>query len=111
MIKKEKSMDNFCHPLQKDEILNEKHKDFPLYEIYIYGGKLECLKISKRIMCSIKHLALRVKVHYVYDTKEAIKAGVRADPSVVLNGKIIIEGLVLAEEIEKIFIFIIQRGR
>jgi len=35
------------------------------------------------------------KVHYIYDTKEAIKVGVRTDPSVVLNGKIIIEKIFL----------------
>ena len=96
-------MDNFCHSLEKDEILNEKQHDFPLYELCIYGSKLECLKISKRIMCSVKHLPIRVKVHYIYDTKKAIEAGARKDPSVALKSKIIIEGLISAEEIEKIF--------
>ncbi|WP_458700455.1 thioredoxin family protein [Sulfurospirillum sp. 1307] len=103
-------MDNFCHALEKDEILNEKNTDFPLYKLYIYGSKLECLKISKRIMCSIKHLPIRVKVHYIYDTKEAIEKGIAKDPSVMLGGDIIIEGLISAEEIEKIFLSLLQFG-
>ncbi len=97
-------MDNFCHSLEKDEILNEKNSDFPLYELYVYGSKLECLKISKRIMCSVKHLPIRVKVHYIYDTQKAVEKGVAKDPSIILNGNIIIEGLISAENIEKIFL-------
>jgi len=101
-------LDNFCHPLEKDEILNEQQHDFPLYELYIYGSKLECLKISKRIMCSVKHLPLRVKAHYIHDTQKAIENGIRKDPSVMLNNTVIIEGLISAEEIEQIFTNILK---
>jgi predicted DsbA family dithiol-disulfide isomerase len=42
-------------------------------------------------------------VHYEHNTQKAIEAGVAKDPTIIWNGKIIIEGLIPAEEITKIF--------
>ena len=92
-----------CYPLEEREILHKEHNEWPLFDVTIYGTKLETLKISKRLMCSIKHLPLRLAVHYEHNTQKAIEAGVAKDPTIIWNGKIIIEGLIPAEEITEIF--------
>ncbi|GAX87872.1 conserved hypothetical protein [Lebetimonas natsushimae] len=92
-----------CHPLKEGEILNGSHPEWPLFVLYIYGSKLECLKISKRIMCTLKHLPLRIKVFYNHDTLKAIDEGCGKDPCIKMNGKILFEGLIQAEEIKEIF--------
>ena len=53
-------MYDYCYPLKEGEILNEAHKNWPLFVLNIYGSKLETLKISKRIMCTLKHLPIRI---------------------------------------------------
>ena len=92
-----------CYTLGEGEVLHEKNSKYPLFEITIYGSRLETIKISKRITCSVKHLPIRVKIHYELDTLIAIEDGIRKDPSVKLEDKFIIEGLIPAEEIEAIF--------
>jgi hypothetical protein len=94
---------DYCSEMGEREILNEKKENFPLFEVTIYGSRLESLKISKRLTCSIKHLPLRLKVHYERDTLSAIAAGVGEDPTVKLGDKFIIKGLIPAEEITDIF--------
>jgi predicted DsbA family dithiol-disulfide isomerase len=42
-------------------------------------------------------------VHYEHSTEKVIEAGVTKDPTIIWNRKIIIEGLIPAEEITKIF--------
>jgi hypothetical protein len=92
-----------CYPLNEGEILHEAHKDWPLFVLHIYGSKLETLKISKRIMCTLKHLPLRLQVFYHHNTIEAIEEGCGKDPCIKMNGKILFEGLIQAEEIKEIF--------
>ena len=92
-----------CYPLNEGEILNEAHKEWPLFVLDIYGSKLESLKISKRIMCTLKHLPLRLQVFYHYDTLKAIEEGCGKDPCIKMNGKILFEGLIQAEKIKEIF--------
>jgi len=92
-----------CYPMEEGKILHEEHIEWPLFDVTIYGTKLETLKISKRLMCSIKHLPLRLSVHYEHSTEKAIEAGVAKDPTIIWNGKNIIEGLIPAEEITEIF--------
>jgi hypothetical protein len=92
-----------CYPLEEGEILNESHPEWPLFILNIYGSKLESLKISKRIMCTLKHLPLRLQVFYNHDTLKAIEVGCGKDPCIKMNGKIVFEGLIQAEEIREIF--------
>jgi hypothetical protein len=96
--------------MSEGEILNENRVNFPLFEVTIYGSQLESLKISKRLTCSIKHLPLRLKVHYERDTLSAIAASVGEDPTVKMGDKFIIKGLITAEEITKIFERILGSG-
>jgi len=92
-----------CHTMKEGEILNESHSQYPLYEGILYGDKVSTEKFSKRLSCSIKHLPIRLKFHFEYNTLKAIENGVTKDPTLVLNGKIFLEGLVQAEDITKAF--------
>ncbi len=92
-----------CHTMKEGEILNEFHSQYPLYEGILYGDKVSTEKFSKRLSCSIKHLPIRLKFHFEYNTLKAIENGVTKDPTLVLNGKIFLEGLVQAEDITKAF--------
>jgi hypothetical protein len=92
-----------CHMMEEGEILNESHPQYPLYEGMLYGDRVSTAKFSKRLSCSIKHLPLRLKFHFEYDTQKAVEKGVAKDPTFVLNGEIFIEGLVQAEEITEAF--------
>jgi hypothetical protein len=85
------------------EILNKSHIEYPLYNGILYGDKISTAKFSKRLSCSIKHLPLRLKFHFVYDSIKAIESGITKEPSFMLNGEIFIEGLVQAEDITKAF--------
>ncbi len=96
-------MFDYCYPLNEGEILNEGHENWPLFILTICGSKIETLKMSKRIMCTLKHLPLRLQVFYENDAKKCIDMGGGGDPSVFLDGKLLFEGLIQAEEIKKIF--------
>lgn len=96
-------MNEACHTMADGETLNATKTEYPLYEAVLYGDRLLTAKFSKRLSCAIKHLPLRVRFHYKYDTLSAIEAGVSKDPTLVLNGEIFLEGLVSAEEITKAF--------
>ena len=102
MLQKGTKMD-VCRVMNEDEILNEKHSEYPLFNAVIYGSRVECAKFSKRLSCAIKHLPVRVKFSFEYDTLKAIEKGIAKDPTLVLDGKIFIEGLVQSEEITKKF--------
>jgi len=92
-----------CRVMNEGEILNESHTEYPLYEGKLYGDKITTAKFSKRLSCAIKHLPIRIKFTYEYDTIKAIENGIGKNPTFVLNGKIFLEGLVQAEEITKKF--------
>ena len=92
-----------CKEMQKGEVLNATHPEFPLFEGILYGDRVKTAKFSKRLSCAIKHLPIRVRFDYEYDTKKALEADIRQDPTLVLNGKIFLEGLVQAEEITQAF--------
>ncbi|WP_457744153.1 hypothetical protein [Sulfurimonas sp.] len=92
-----------CHEMQRGEILNASHKEYPLHEALIYGSKVECAKFSKRLSCAIKHLPLRVRFSYEYNTLKAIEKGIIKDPTLLLDGEIFVEGLAQAEEITQKF--------
>ena len=89
--------------MQKNEILNAKDEDYPLFSATILGDRVLCAKFSKKVSCAIKHLHLRVRFDFIYDTQKAIEIGVKKDPTLMIDGKIFIEGLLSAEEITKRF--------
>ena len=92
-------MSDACHGMKAGEVLNSSSTEYPLYEVIIYGDKINCAKLSKRLSCAIKHLPLRVEFSFEYDTKKAVDKGITKDPSIILNGNIFIEGLAQAEDI------------
>ena len=94
---------DFCYALNEGEILNEDHPEWPLFVLTICGSKVETLKMSKRIMCTLKHLPLRLQVFYENNAEKCIEMGGGGDPSVFLDGMLLFEGLIQAEEIKKIF--------
>jgi len=92
-----------CHIMKNGEVLNASDVNYPLFEGVLYGNKISTEKFSKRLSCSIKHLPLRVKFTYEFSTEKAIEAGIAKDPTLTIDGKIFLEGLLQAEEIEKAF--------
>lgn len=92
-----------CHVMAQGEILNPDKTDSPLLEAVLYGDKVSTAKLSKRLSCAIRHLPLRVKFGYEYDTQKALDAGIRTDPTLTLEGKIFLEGMLQAEKITEAF--------
>ena len=92
-----------CHMMDEGEVLNAAKTEYPLFAAVLYGDRVSTAKFSKRLSCAIKHLPLRVVFHYEYDTQKALDAGVRKDPTLVLDGEIFLEGLVAAEMITEAF--------
>lgn len=96
-------MSEVCHTMANGEILNATNIEYPLFNAVLYGDKLLSAKLSKRLSCAIKHLPLRLEFRYEYSTQKAVEMGIAKDPTLVLDGKIFIEGLVQAEEITQKF--------
>ncbi|MEF3191358.1 MAG: hypothetical protein K6347_02225 [Campylobacterales bacterium] len=92
-----------CHDLKPGEILNSSHPQWPLLEGVIYADATLAYKLSKRLVCGIKHLPLRLRLSIITDTAKAIEAGVAHDPTLVVNGQLFIEGLVDTETITAAF--------
>jgi len=96
-------MNEACHTMAHGEILNADKTEYPLFHAVLYGDKVSTAKFSKRLSCAIKHLPLRVKFTFEYDTLKAVEKGVMKDPTLVLDGEIFLEGLVQAETITEAF--------
>lgn len=92
-----------CAELDQGEILNASHSQWPLLEGVIYGDATLSLKLAKRLVCGVKHLPLRLRLTTVTNTLAAIEAGVTHDPTLFINGKPFIEGLVAAETLSAAF--------
>ena len=92
-----------CHEMHNGEILNEEKEEYPLYITTLYGDRILTAKFSKRLSCAIKQLPIRVIFSYEYSAEKAIEMGIAKDPTLLLNGKIFLEGLVQAEEITQMF--------
>ncbi len=91
------------HTMNNGEILNTHKTDYPLFHAILYGDKVSTAKFSKRLSCAIKHLPLRVKFTFEYNTLKAVEKGIAQDPTLVLDGEIFLEGLVEAETITEAF--------
>ena len=100
----------YCYPLKEGEILNDEHNEWKLFDVTIHGSAKERVKLSKRLVCSLKHLPLRLRIQYEKDTETSIQKGVGADPSLEYNDKLIAEGLVSAEELSDIFENLLKRS-
>jgi len=96
-------MNEACHTMCEGEVLNVQKVEYPLFHAVLYGDKVSTAKFSKRLSCAIKHLPLRVKFTFEYDTLKAVEKGVIQDPTLILDGKIFLEGLVQAEVITEAF--------
>lgn len=92
-----------CAPLDENGILNSDHPEWPFFEGVIYGDKTLCAKFSKRLVCGVKHLPIRLKLSIITDTEKALENGIIHDPTLLVNGKPLIEGLVAAEAMTTIF--------
>jgi len=102
---------NVCREMQAGEILNPYKTEAPLLRALLYGNKVETKKFSKRLSCAIKHLPLRVQFEYEHSTQKAIEAGIQKDPTLVLNGKIFLEGLPQAERITEVFEQLLEKEK
>ena len=96
-------MSEACHEMANGEVLNAAHSEYPLYKAVLYGDRVLTAKFSKRLSCAIKHLPLRLAFSYEYDVTKAMEQGVQKDPTLLVDGKIFLEGLVQAEEITEAF--------
>ena len=92
-----------CHTMHEGGILNPDKTAYPLFHAILYGDKVSTEKFSKRLSCAIKHLPLRVKFTFEYDTLKAVEQGIIQDPTLILDGKIFFEGLLQAETITGAF--------
>ncbi len=92
-----------CHVMAPGETLHAQHEEYPLFHALIYGDPTRCAKLSKRLACALRSLPLRLEFHYEHDTLAALEAGIGADPTLVLDGAIFLEGLPSAEEIAERF--------
>jgi len=99
-----------CHIMQDGEILNAEHPEYPLYQVTIYGSRIDAKKLSKRLSSSIQHLPLRLAFHFEFDVEKALEHGITKDPTLTLDSKIFLEGLVQTETITKAFEEFLQRA-
>jgi len=102
---------NVCREMQAGEILNPHKTQTPLLHALLYGDKVATAKLSKRLSCAIKHLPVRVQFEYQYSTQKAIEAGIKKDPTLVLDGAIFLEGLPQAEFITEAFEKLLKNTR
>ena len=77
--------------------------EYPFFHAVLYGDKVSTEKFSKRLSCATKHLPLRVQLTFEHDSRKAAEKGIAKDPTLTLDGKIFLEGLVQAETIAEAF--------
>ncbi|WP_457607166.1 hypothetical protein [Nitratifractor sp.] len=92
-----------CRPLKEGETLNASHPEWPLFAVTIHGSARERIKLSKRLVCAIKHLPLRLRIAYESNAERSIERGVAKDPTLEGEGRLLAEGLLSAEELEELF--------
>jgi hypothetical protein len=92
-----------CRPLAEGETLHADHPEWPLFGVTIHGSARERIKLSKRLVCAVKHLPLRLRIDYERDVERSLEKGVAKDPTLEMDGRILAEGLVSAEKLTAIF--------
>lgn len=73
--------------------------------IQIFGpGCPRCIELEKRVIDTLAELGIAANVEKVTDIKKFAMMGVVMTPGLVINGKVVSQGKVLAkEELKKIF--------
>lgn len=73
--------------------------------IQIFGpGCPRCIELEKRVIDTLAELGIAANVEKVTDIKKFAMMGVFMTPGLVINGKVVSQGKVLAkEELKKIF--------
>lgn len=94
---------NHCALPHAGEILHSDHPEWPLLQGTLYGTVNETAKLAKRIKCGLGITPIRLQLTYETDALKAAEAGVVKDPTLQINGKNIIEGLVQTETIPQYF--------
>ncbi len=93
-----------CPLPTEGRILPEGRGDLPLHEALLYGDRLHTAKLAKRVACALHDLpGLRLRFRFRHGTEAALAADVRRDPTLFLDGTILLEGLPPTEEIVRIF--------
>ena len=92
-----------CRPLAEGETLHAGHPEWPLFSVTVHGSARERIKLSKRLVCAVKHLPLRLRIGYEKDVARSLERGVAKDPTLEMDGRILAEGLVSAEKLTEIF--------
>lgn len=80
------------------QLLHADHPEWPLFHATIHGGERERIKLSKRLTCGLRHLPLRLAITYETDPERSMAAGVGADPTLMVDGEIVAEGLMATEQ-------------
>ena len=75
--------------------------DYPLYRVVFFGDRVGTDKLARRFSCATKIFPIRVEFIFEHDPLKALDKGVSKDPTVIFDKKLIIEGLIQAEEITK----------
>jgi hypothetical protein len=94
---------NSCALPHAGDILNADHSEWPLLQGTLYGTVNETAKLAKRIKCGLGTTPIRLRLTFETDALKAAEAGVAKDPTLQINGKNIIEGLVQTETIPQYF--------
>ncbi len=101
----------YCYPLAEGEVLNVDHPEWPLFAVTIHGSDRERVKLSKRLVCGVKHLPLRLTITYEKSAERSMEKGVAKDPTLEYDGKFLAEGLVPAEELTETFEKLLKEKR
>lgn len=75
-------------------------EDAPVIKGVVYGSRDEAEKLKKRINCASGRLGVRWQLQIEPDLFKATDVGVTRLPSLMINGQLVIEGLLQTEEIE-----------
>ena len=58
------------------------------------SGCHKCLELEKRVKESLVKLSLKAEVEHVYDISRMMDLGVVSTPALIMNGKVILSGMV-----------------
>lgn len=59
----------------------------------IGNGCRKCIELEKRVKETIANLGLKAEVEHIYDVEIMIKLGIVSTPALVLDGKVILSGM------------------
>jgi len=64
----------------------------------IGNGCRKCIELEKRVKEAIAILELKAEVEHTYDINRLIELGVVSTPALILNGKVILSGMLPTRE-------------